>query len=129
MRTDLRFRRFWLTFGWAAVSIALVVSLLPAQAVEIPNANDKLEHLFGYFMLTIWFCGIYPRRQYPLIALAMILMGGLVEVLQALMNLGRHAEFNDLVADTVGICMAVVLAMTPLGNWPRWIESLIKRNG
>lgn len=128
MLGDLRFGRFWLVFGWLAVVAALVLSLLPPKAVDIPGANDKLEHLIGYLLLTFWFCGLYPRRRYALIALGMLAMGGLVEVLQAALHLGRQAELGDLIADSMGIALAVILAMTPLGRWPRWFEILFQKN-
>ena len=57
-------------------------------------------------------------------------MGVLVEVLQGMMQLGRQADIYDVYADIVGISGAVLLALTPLGRWPNWVEKLIpKVNG
>lgn len=127
MLTELRFARFWLVFGWVSVVLAMYVSLMPVQSVSAPAWNDKLLHGLGYFLLTFWFCGIYPRSHYWKIGLAMLGMGLLVEVLQGAMQLGRHAELMDLVADIAGIVPAVLLALTPVGRWPRWIETLLVR--
>ncbi|MFT3807360.1 VanZ family protein [Arenimonas sp.] len=127
MLSGLRYGYFWWLFGWCAVAAALVLSLLPSSAPVLPHWNDKLQHALGYFLLTFWFCGIYPRQRYWLVALAMFGMGVLVEVLQGVMHLGRQAEWRDLLADAVGIVPAVLLALTPLGQWPRWIEALIRR--
>jgi VanZ family protein len=127
MLSDLRFARFWLVFGWVSVIAAMYLSLAPTSAIELPDWNDKYEHGVGYFLLAFWFCGIYPRRSYWKVGLAMLGMGALVEVLQGAMHMGRHADVMDLVADLVGIIPAVLLSLTPLGRWPRWIEALIPR--
>jgi VanZ family protein len=125
MLSDLRFARFWLVFGWVSVIAAFYYSLAPVYALKLPDWNDKVEHCLGYFLLTFWFCGIYPRRSYWKVGLAMLGMGALVEILQGLMQVGRHADVMDLVADAIGIAPALLISLTPLGRWPRWIEALI----
>jgi VanZ family protein len=127
MLQDLRFGRFWLVFGWLSVAAAMVLSLIPIATVTMPNWNDKLQHAVGYFLLTFWFCGIYPRRNYWIVGLAMMGMGIVVEILQGAMQLGRQADTRDLVADAVGIVPALLLALTPLGRWPRWLEAFVPR--
>ena len=127
MLSDLRFARFWLVFGWVSVIVALYYNLAPVNDLKLPNWNDKTEHCLGYFLLTFWFCGIYPRRSYWKVGLAMLVMGILVEVLQGLMHMGRHADVKDVVADVAGIVPAVLLSLTPLGRWPRWLEALLPR--
>ncbi len=127
MLSDLRYGRFWLIFGWGSVLAALYLSLMPVNKLNLPDMNDKLQHAVGYFLLTFWFCGIYPRRQYWVVGLGMLGLGILVEVLQGAMNLGRQADMYDLIADLVGIVPALLLAMTPLGRWPRWLEALVVR--
>jgi VanZ family protein len=125
VRTDLHYARFWLVFGWLSVATAMFLSLTPVTG--LPEWNDKLEHVAGYFLLTFWFCGIYPRHRYWVVGLAMMGMGILVEILQGAMNLGRQADVRDLVADAIGIAPAILLALTPLRDWPRWIEAVVKR--
>ena len=125
MLSELRFARFWLVFGWVSVALAMYLSLAPITAIRVPDWNDKIEHCLGYFLLTFWFCGIYPRSHYWKVGLAMLGMGVLVEVLQGAMQLGRQADLMDIVADIAGIVPAVLLALTPLGRWPRWVEAVI----
>ena len=127
MLSDLRYGRFWLVFGWVSVAAAMVLSLMPPAVVELPDWNDKLEHAAGYFLLTFWFCGIYPRHRYWAVGLAMLGMGILVEVLQGVMHMGRQADAKDLLADLIGIVPALLLSLTPLRYWPRWIEALVVR--
>lgn len=128
MRHDLRWGRFWLVFGWVSVAVAMYLSLVPATELKLPDWNDKIEHCLGYFLLTLWFCGIYPRRSYWKVGLAMLAMGALVEVLQGAMNVGRQADVMDLLADLIGIVPALLLALTPFGQWPRWIERVLVRS-
>lgn len=127
MLSDLRFARFWLVFGWVSVLAAFYFSLAPVSQLKLPDWNDKIEHSAGYFLLTFWFCGIYPRQRYWKVGLAMLGMGALVEIMQGLMHMGRHADVQDLVADLAGIVPALLLALTPLGRWPRWLEALVPR--
>ncbi len=123
MLRDLRFGRWWLVLGWLAVAAALTVCLLPPKYVEIPNANDKTEHIIGFMLLTLWFCSIYARSRYWLIALYYLLFGVFIEVMQGTMHLGRNSDIHDVYADAVGIFIGVILALTPLGRWPRKIEA------
>lgn len=124
---ELRHGRFWVVFGWVAVVAALIVCTLPARYVEVPNVSDKVEHTLGYVLLTLWFCGIYPRRRYVWIVLGFVLFGAAIEVLQSAMNLGRHGDLNDMVADVAGIGIGLLLAFTPLGRWPHGIERFVDR--
>jgi len=127
MVNDLRFPRFWLIAGWMAVIAALIVCLAPPKYVEVPGANDKVEHALGFILLTLWFCGIYQRRRYWLVAGAFLLFGVFVEIMQAWMNVGRNGDIHDVYADIVGISAGVLIALTPIGRWPRWIEALIPK--
>jgi len=125
MLRELRFPTLWLIAGWLAVIAALAVCLAPAKYVEVPNVNDKVEHAAGFALLVLWFTGIYPRSRYWLVASGFLLLGILIEILQGDMNWGRHSDVHDVYADAAGIVAGVLLALTPLARWPRWIESLI----
>jgi VanZ family protein len=127
MPRDLRFKNIWLIGGWVAVIAALVVCLVPGKYVEVPNLNDKVEHATGFVLLVLWFCGIYSRRRYWVIALSFLVFGALIEVLQGAMNWGRHADILDWCADSAGVIAGILLSLTPLQNWPRWIEAIFSR--
>ncbi|MGE0113876.1 MAG: VanZ family protein [Steroidobacteraceae bacterium] len=127
MLQDLRYGRIWLVLGWIAVTIALILNLMPGYELHGINLNDKLEHVMGYVLLTLWFCGIYPRARYWAIALAFLGMGVLVEILQGVMHWGRTADIHDVYADMVGIGVGLTLAALGLYRWPRWIEAVFRR--
>ena len=127
MRSDLRCGRFWLVFGWLAVAAALVVNLMPARDLRAIHLNDKFEHIVGYTLLTLYFCGIYPRSRYWRIALAFAVMGVVVEVLQGAMHWGRSEDIRDFYADAVGIAVGLACALLGLRQWPRWLERTFSR--
>lgn len=123
---SLRFRRFWIVTSWTVVIAAFIVCLVPSSMLAPVSLSDKSEHGLGYTALTLWFCGLYPSHSYRRIALSLVGMGILIEILQGLMNLGRHAELLDVVADSVGIVLGLLLAKAGLRNWAQWLESAVK---
>lgn len=127
MSSGLRYQRMWTILGWIAVAVALVLNLMPG-AVTPQMVGDKYEHVIGYVLLTLWFCGIYPRSRYWVIAASLLGMGILVEILQGAMHWGRHADVNDVIADVTGIAIGLVLALTILAEWPRRVEALFAPN-
>ena len=127
MLRDLRFATGWLIGGWIAVIAALAVCLLPGKYVEVASLNDKVEHATGFLLLVLWFCGVYPRKRYWVIATGFIVFGALIEILQGATNLGRHADILDWCADSAGVIVGILLSLTPLQHWPRWIEAIFPR--
>jgi VanZ family protein len=127
MRTDLQLGRMWLVLGWISVTAALVLNLMPARELHAIHINDKVEHITGYVLMTLWFCGIYPRTRYWLIAALFAFMGAAVEVLQGIMHWGRSEDIHDFYADCIGIAIGLALAWIGLSQWPRWVERAFKR--
>jgi VanZ family protein len=123
----LQFPRLWLSTAWLCVVGAMLVCLAPSNASVIApifELNDKLAHALGFALLMICFAGIYPRARYRWVALGLLLMGILIEVLQAWMSLGRQAEFIDVLADAVGIALGVIVGRYWLGGWAQRVELL-----
>ena len=77
----LRYPRLWLSFGWLLVLAVIVGSLLPAPIVReiTPAISDKLMHFGAYFVLMVWFAGLYPRGKHVLLAVALVLSAWLLE--------------------------------------------------
>ncbi|MBW3127338.1 VanZ family protein [Hymenobacter profundi] len=99
---------------WAA--LVLVLTLTPAQ--EMPDTPhwdllsfDTAAHA-GVFAVLSFTSYISARRQrrFPTlrrqallwVGVGCTLFGGLIEVLQATMGLGRQGEWSDLISDTLG---------------------------
>ncbi|MDO7887459.1 VanZ family protein [Hymenobacter cheonanensis] len=109
-----------LTLLW--VVVMLVLTLTPAQ--EMPRmpewkllSFDTAAHA-GVFAVLAGLAWLWARQRvrYPvsLVLLGCIVFGALIEVLQYAMQLGRHAEWTDLLSDTIGA--ALVLAGASLAG-------------
>jgi VanZ family protein len=103
----------------------VVASLIPARAVEmiLGGLNDKLEHAAAYAGLMAWFGGMFRRAAQPWLAVALVVLGGVIELLQGLTPT-RTPDVLDLAADTAGVLIGLVLSMTLLTRWCQRIETL-----
>ncbi len=127
MQPGLRYRRLWLAGGIAMLLVITVVCLLPMKELPSTGMSDKTEHFLAFGALAFWFGSIVVRRDLPWVALAAIAFGGMIELAQSSMGLGRQGDLLDLTADTIGVVIGVLLALTPLGRWARWFEMRIGR--
>lgn len=121
MMLPLRLGRLWLLVGWIGVFAAIAVSLWPGGVPLPVSVWDKIQHGIGYFLLTLWFAGLYPRRKYLWIAAGCFTLGVLIELLQGF-TATRVLEVADVVANTTGIAAALLLAYLALGGWALWVE-------
>lgn len=130
MRLQLRYPRLWLVGGWLLIALAVLASLSPVQELPHVSGSDKLHHFIAYFSMTLWFAGIYPRSQYVWVGIAMFALGGVIEAAQSAMDLGRQADVYDMIANTSGVVVALVLASMGLGGWTQWLEKrLVSSDG
>ena len=120
MSADARYRPLrhlsrWLWLGRLGIAVIVVGSLIPMPDVPSPiEHGDKLEHLLGYFGITAWYAQLVPDRgRLALYALAFLALGMAIELLQGLTS-WRSADWNDLVADAIGVAAGWLLALTPL---------------
>lgn len=124
----LRFARLWLAGGILLVLGVLSGSLVPGEYVEDAMVwNDKVTHALTYAGLTLWFTGIFPRRRYGWVVLGIFLLGATIEVLQGSMSFGRQGDYADLLANSSGICVGLVLALAGCGGWAQPVESQLQR--
>lgn len=109
-----------LTLLW--VAIMLVLTLTPAQ--EMPHTPhwellsfDTAAHA-GVFAVLAGLAWLWarrqpgrPRRASWLVLAGCIVFGALIEVLQYTMHVGRHAEWTDLLGDSLGAALGLGLVM------------------
>ena len=109
-----------LTLLW--VGVMLVLTLTPAQ--DMPNTPawkllsfDTAAHA-GVFAVLAGLSWLWARHQPGLrgraavvVLLGCIVFGALIEVLQYNMHLGRHAEWSDLLSDTIGAAVVLLLPL------------------
>jgi VanZ family protein len=113
---ELRFKWLWLLIGYGSIVLVVYLSLT-SDPIELDAGflhQDKLMHMLAYFLLAFWFVQIYHVRQHVIFWLAFFLcLGLLMEYLQGL-GTARYSEAGDMVANTLGVLIALVLSKTRL---------------
>lgn len=93
------------------ISIAYL-SLMKMPKIEVSYSNvDKLYHLFAYFVLSFcWLFSFYkkPTLKY-IVVTSCIIYGIIIEVLQHTLTLYRTGDFKDVLANTVGIVLGLLV--------------------
>ena len=83
----------------------LLLALLPIH--DIGAKSDKINHVFAFFVLGLLAGTAWPQGPRWRLCLGLLLVGGLIEVVQALV--GRDAALNDLGADLIGVGLGILL--------------------
>ena len=114
MRRPLRYFRWWLALGWIIVIAVIVLSLLSNPPIDVSiRFGDKVGHVMAYAVLMGWFVQLFHSRGLLIIhALLLIGMGIGLEFLQGYS--GRHFEYADMAANTIGVLFGTLLFFTPL---------------
>lgn len=127
IRPGLAFPRLWLAVGLVIAAAIATTCLVPASDLPTIGLSDKVKHAMSYALLGFWFGSITSHRSFPGLAIALLAFGGVIELLQEWMQLGRHAEWADLAANAIGMAAGMALAATPLARWVNRVESLFVR--
>jgi VanZ family protein len=128
MLLALRHPRLWLVSGWILVIFATIASLVPAHELpKLGGINDKIEHVVGYLVLALWFAGIYPKSNYPMIGFGLLIMGIGIVALQGAMHVGREADLRDVYANAIGVVCGLTLALAWLGGWALHLDSATRK--
>lgn len=116
MPERLRLFPFWLALGWGLVGAIVWLSLTGSPPrVDVPDA-DKVGHLAGYGLLTLWFMQLYASTRARLFHAGLfILMGIALEFLQEAGGV-RHFEPADMAANALGVLAGFVVGVGPLGR-------------
>lgn len=117
----LRFPRVWMSLGWILVIGVCVGSLLPAPIVEPIIDNDKLAHAGTYWLLMVWFSGMFARRHHWVIAVLLFGLGFGLDAAQAETET-RSFDMLDVAADAGGILLGWISAWLVLEGWCRRVE-------
>ncbi len=122
---DLRLATLWLTVGWLLTILVLVNAVMPSPGVDPGFLNDKQLHVLVFVALTLWFAGIYERRNLGWLAVAMAVFGIVIELSQALVA-ARDASLGDWLADLAGIAIAVGLVLVGFDRWCELVERQLR---
>jgi hypothetical protein len=117
----LRYPWIWAGLGWALVIGVVVGSLVPGNMLPSVSVSDKFEHAGAYFLLMIWFAGLYRRQVHPMIAVALLILGTALDLLQGTTKT-RTFDLHDIAADAGGILAALVISFWLLEGWCQRLE-------
>ncbi|MBT8141762.1 MAG: hypothetical protein HKN88_08875 [Gammaproteobacteria bacterium] len=121
---QLKYRYVWIILGLLLTGTITYLSLIPLRT-EVPfGLSDKVVHFVIYFTVTIWFVGIVQQRFFWLLGLVFFVFSYAIEVLQG-MTTYRRFEWSDLLANGVGIAVALLLGMLLFKGWCQWFESTV----
>jgi len=99
-------RTYWLLITFGLLIAIASLSLIPAPDLTIASGNDKINHIIAYCCLVL--PTVLRKPSYWLIiVLGFIGLSGLVELIQPYVN--RQAEWLDLLANTTGVSLGVLL--------------------
>jgi VanZ family protein len=106
--------RLALPILWAGIICWLSLTSTPPTLIPGILGWDKLQHAVAYALLSILvaqYLYIYTHITKTVFyaGCLVILYGGLMEVLQLMMQAGRLAEWWDLVADIIGALTGCVI--------------------
>ncbi len=93
---------------WLALAGSYILAVIPQQSVPgLTPFNDKGNHFLAFSVLTLLLLDGY-RVKYLSAFVWMLMYGVLIEVSQ-LFAINRHGELLDVVADTVGVVIGILL--------------------
>lgn len=104
------------------IFVILYLTLAPKPLPDMDlglDYSDKIAHLLLFFVATCIFYFDYIKYRYPrhprldviiAITLSSVIFGGLIELLQELMGMGRHQDIYDFVFNTIGAILAFVIS-------------------
>jgi VanZ family protein len=99
----------------------VVGSLIPGPALQQVHISDKVMHAGAYFVLMVWFAGLYRRGLYPWIAAVLLGLGVGLDLLQLLTET-RSFDWYDLAMNSAGIGAGLALSFLLLGGWCERVE-------
>lgn len=110
------FKQYFKSILWASVIIYLslvhISSTTTVKATFIPHF-DKLAHIFIYmiFSLLLLFENRKSRKTYLPLLIA-VFFGVLMEILQHLLTTYRSMEIYDMLANTLGVILGMLIIRT-----------------
>ena len=122
----LKFERLWTILGIAFVLVVIYLSLTPDPPDLGGPVGLKGGHLLAYGWLMIWFAQIHRTTGRRLmLAAAFCVLGIVLEYLQGMTDY-RGFEYSDMVINSTGVVIGLVLARTRLQDGLRMFEALVQ---
>ena len=119
----LKYKKTWQAVGWMMVVIVVWLSLTP-RPPQPPSflGWDKAQHFVAYGGLMVWYGMSFARHwRWPLF---LVCLGVALEFLQGLGGV-RSLDPMDMVANTLGVGIGLILVATPLGQSLAMADALL----
>lgn len=117
----LRYPWLWRILGWMLVGGVIFGSVAPGSWLRAAPGPDEFQHSGSYFILTVWFAGLYARNRLGVIAGIFLTLGLAMEIIQGQLSY-RGFDYEDLLANFVGILVACGLSFWLLSGWCQRVE-------
>ena len=116
--------RLWLALWGLLIASVIAGSLLPADELPVPQfaGFDKLEHAFGYGVLSAYAVMLFARRRTQAwAAMGLVVLGITIEIAQASWTSSRSSDPGDVLADLLGVLAGLAIAPTA---WARGLQRI-----
>jgi VanZ family protein len=116
--------RLWLLLWGLLITGVIVGSLLPADELPVLRfaGFDKLEHAFGYGVLSAYAVMLFARRKTQAwAAVGLVVLGIAIEIAQAGWTSSRSGDPGDVLADLLGVLAGLSIAST---SWARGLQRI-----
>ncbi len=121
-------QRFWWVLGILFVVLAILVCLVPSPKISVDlELNDKVSHLIGHTLLSVYFTGLVPRRNWWKVFVWLLALGIAIEFAQVVLPTGREGDPRDVLANASGASLGMLLGWIGLARWPEWAAWLLGR--
>lgn len=104
------------------LALCVLASLAPGSQIPGLHGADKLGHAAMYGAIFLWFAGIVRPRNWGTLMLVLLVLGGVLELLQAQVP-GRSRDVWDLLANGAGLGAGLVIAYRIAGGWCHKVET------
>jgi hypothetical protein len=113
--------------GWA-LCIGLSLMHPPDLGIDMPDDSDKLGHFLAYGMLAAWAVWLFRgTRAQAVSALGLVSLGIALEFAQGAWTVDRMMDWNDGVADAVGVLAGLGLARWLAPGFLQWVDARLFR--
>lgn len=105
-------RVLWRALLALLLAVITWLALSPAPPDSADTGWDKVDHALAFATLafvSVWALWQRPR-QWLLLVVALLAYGGFIEIAQSFVPT-RDAEWNDVLADGVGIALGLLVAL------------------
>ena len=126
----LRHPKRWQVASILFLLLTLAAALMPAfwafdnkvAALRWFENADKWLHGIVFFVLAVWFSGLYAKPAFWRIAVGLLAFGALIEVLQRMISY-RTADMIDIAADGIGIVAGLLVGALGASGWCQRFEN------